>query len=447
MYLLCNFRLDFPNLRGIVVVAAMLDDNTQSLRYCLYARKSTEQDERQAMSIDSQIKEMMAMAQRDGLQVIAIKQESYSAKLSAKRPIFNELINDIREDKFDAILTWAPDRLSRNAGDLGSLVDLMDAGKLQKIRTFGQSFSNTPNEKFLLMILCSQAKLENDNRGINVKRGIRAKCEMGWRPCMPPLGYFTRAASGKGKDVIVDEERAPYIVGMFEMSANGKSGRHIRQWLIDNNIRTRGNKQIPLSMIYRMLKSPFYYGEFEYPKNSGNWYKGQHTPLIKKELFDRVQESLIVPQKTKWGSKEFPYKQFLKCYSCGSSIVGEEKIKTRKDGSRKRFVYYHCSRQVNYDCKEPFAHEDDIVQGLSILCNKLITDTSRLEPGIKVAMDKFVGMIRSTGGDVSTPVGAYIKYVLNEGSTFEKTRLIRNIDAKLLLHNRLLINDRRIVGP
>jgi len=60
----------------------------------------------------------------------------------------------------------------------------MDQGKLKTIRTFSQSFSNNPNEKFLLMILCSQAKLENDNRGINVKRGLRAKCEAGWRPNM-----------------------------------------------------------------------------------------------------------------------------------------------------------------------------------------------------------------------------------------------------------------------
>jgi site-specific DNA recombinase len=156
------------------------------VKYCLYARKSSEQDERQAMSIDSQLKEMLALAKRDGLNIIETKHESYSAKESGKRPIFNELLEDLRAGKFNGVLTWAPDRLSRNAGDLGSLVDLMDSNKLHQIRTFGQSFSNTPNEKFLLMILCSQAKLENDNRGVNVKRGIRAKCELGWRPCMPP---------------------------------------------------------------------------------------------------------------------------------------------------------------------------------------------------------------------------------------------------------------------
>lgn len=164
-----------------------------TVEYCLYARKSSEDDERQAMSIDSQIKEMNEMAVREGYFIKEVRRESYSAKMSGQRPVFSQLLTDIRTGMFTGILTWAPDRLSRNAGDLGMLVDLMDEGKLQQIKTFSQSFANNPNEKFLLMILCSQAKLENDNRGINVKRGIRAKCGMGWRPGMPPIGYYNRA--------------------------------------------------------------------------------------------------------------------------------------------------------------------------------------------------------------------------------------------------------------
>ncbi len=266
-----------------------------AIKYCLYARKSSEQDERQAMSIDSQLKEMAELAQREGLQVVQTKQESHSAKQSGQRPVFVQILSEIRNGEYNGILTWAPDRLSRNAGDLGSLVDLMDAGKLARIKTHSQEFSNNPNEKFLLMILCSQAKLENDNRAINVKRGIRAKCEMGWRPCMPPLGYFTRAATGKERDVIVDEMRAPYIRQMFEMSAAGKSGRHICRWLEDNGIKTRKDRHISLSMVYKILNNPFYYGEFEYPKKSGNWYRGNHTALITKKLFKCVQEQLKAP--------------------------------------------------------------------------------------------------------------------------------------------------------
>ncbi len=151
------------------VVAAMLDNNTQTLTYCLYARKSSESDERQAMSIDSQLAEMRSMAELQALNVVCELQESHSAKDSGQRPVYNRLLQGIRDGEYNAILIWAPDRLSRNAGDLGAVVDLMDQGLLLHIRTYSQTFTNNPNEKFLLMILCSQAKLENDNKSINVK--------------------------------------------------------------------------------------------------------------------------------------------------------------------------------------------------------------------------------------------------------------------------------------
>lgn len=88
------------------------------------------------------------------------RKESHSAKESGQRPVYNQLIVDIRKGMFNGILTWAPDRLTRNAGNLGSIVDLMDSKHLFEIRTHGQIFTNSPNEKFLLMILGSQAKLE-----------------------------------------------------------------------------------------------------------------------------------------------------------------------------------------------------------------------------------------------------------------------------------------------
>lgn len=147
-----------------------------TLKYCLYARKSTESEEMQVLSIDSQIKEMLQMAERDNLEIVEIRKESHSAKEAGTRPVFNELVADIQGGKFNAILTWAPDRISRNAGDLGRIVDLMDSGTLHEIRTYGQKFTNNPNEKFLLMILGSQAKLENDNKVQNVKRGMRTNC-------------------------------------------------------------------------------------------------------------------------------------------------------------------------------------------------------------------------------------------------------------------------------
>lgn len=87
------------------------------LKYCLYARKSSESDERQAISIDSQLNEMRALAENEGLNIVCELQESHSAKESGQRPVYNQLLNGLRGDEYNAVLTWAPDRLSRNAGD------------------------------------------------------------------------------------------------------------------------------------------------------------------------------------------------------------------------------------------------------------------------------------------------------------------------------------------
>jgi site-specific DNA recombinase len=334
------------------------------------------------MSIDSQIKEMKTLAEKENLLIRDTLTESYSAKTSGC-PVFSRMIEDIRVGVFNSILTWAPDRLSRNAGDLGTLVDLMDSKKLLSIKTNSQVFTNSPNEKFLLMILCSQAKLENDNRGLNVKRGIRAKCEMGWRPCMPPLGYYNRSFGGI-KDIVVDPQRGPVVKEMFYRAAYlGQSGRKLKRWLESKNFRTRSGKSPQVSLILAMLKNPFYYGEFEYPQGSGKWYKGSHEPLIGKEVFDKVQDSRGGSRKTKWGSKNFAYKNILKCGNCGANIVAEDKFKKLKDGSFSHHIYYHCSKTLDNGCGKHYIREKDLEEKLAKFISNIDLNKIKISPGLE----------------------------------------------------------------
>jgi len=337
-----------------------------NMEYCLYARKSSESDERQAMSIESQIDEMLALAKRDNLKIKEIKKESHSAKSSGTRPIFTELLHEIRSKKFNGILSWAPDRLSRNAGDLGSVVDLMDQGKLVKIQTYSQSFSNSPNEKFLLMILCSQAKLENDNKGVNVQRGMRAKCLMGWRPSVAPLGYLNQLGDGHTDELIIpDPERSSFVKQMFErMAHQGHSGRTIKLWLDRIQFETRNGKKLALSKVYATLKNPFYYGEFEFPVGSSTWYKEKHKPLITKELFDKTQIQLQIQPDKGYHNKLFPFKKIFKCGGCGGGITAEDKYRKLLNGRIVKHIYYHCGRSVDYECDEPYITEKDLIKQL-----------------------------------------------------------------------------------
>lgn len=129
--------------------------------------------------------------------------------------------------------------------------------------------------------------------------------------------------------------------------------------------------------------------------------------------------------------------------SCGASIVGEEKFKKRKDGGKNRHVYYHCSRQVKYDCTEKYVKEKDIVEGLIKISDQLITDLSSLEPGLQKAIDRYENMTRiyNPGSDKSEVISNYIKYVLINGTDFEKTRLVRNINVKLVLKGKKIAQD------
>lgn len=399
------------------------------------------------LSIDSQVKEMIQLAEREGLDILEIKRESHSAKTTGQRPIFNELLEDIRQGKFTGILTWAPDRISRNAGDLGAIVDLMDEKLLLDIRTYGQRFSNNPNEKFLLMILGSQAKLENDNRGINVKRGLRTRVEMGLWPGMAPLGYLNQKNMDKKCQVIVDPERAPIVKQMFEKVALERwSGRKIFHWLkFELNFKTRGNKSLTLSGIYRSLDSPFYYGMFEYPKNSGNWYQGKHKPIIDQELFEKAKEQLEREHRVR-KTKEFAFTKLMTCGYCGSGVSGEEKYKNLKDGTMARYIYYGCTRGKDKYCKNIYIREEELIKELLKIIDQVEIDKLGMRFKLEAEVErynKFQESVLGTEPNKNVPVKkievrTYAKYVLQEGSITEKRELLALLQSKLIYKDKTI---------
>jgi len=417
------------------------------MRYCLYARKSTESEERQVLSIDSQIKEMLLLADKEGLEVVTMKRESHSAKETGQRPVFNEIVEELRQEKFNGILTWAPDRISRNAGDLGKIVDLMDAGKLVEIRTYGQRFSNNPNEKFLLMILGSQAKLENDNRGINVKRGLRTRVEMGLWPGVAPVGYLNQKHMDKKCQVITDPDRAPIMKKIFEKMAEDKwSGRKIHQWLkFELNFKTVGNHNLALGNIYRVITNPFYYGVFEYPRKSGNWYQGKHEPIVSKELFEKANEQLkrdgIVRQ-----SREFAFTKLMICGLCESSISAEEKYKQLKDGTVAKYIYYGCGRSKDRHCKNTYMREEELTEQLIKMLDKVDLNATGVQMKFEEELRRFnkfqrgiLGSLKAKQAHENINLKTYAKYILREGTNEEKRELMGCLKSRIKMTNKVLV--------
>lgn len=353
------------------------------MNYIGYARKSSESEDRQILSIESQINELHHSAKKNNIPVSNIK-VLFEAK-SAKKPgreIFNQMIQLIEDDKAQGIICWHPDRLSRNSVDTGRLIYLFDQNKLQELVTPSQIFRNTPNDKFLLSLLCSQAKLDNDNKSINVKRGLRTKCEKGIFPAPSPIGYINDKNT---KTHQPDGERFDLTKQIFQKVLTDHK-TPIQMFKIVNDewkFKQRNGKGISRSAIYKMFTNPFYYGCFEYPIGSGKMYKGIHQPMITENDFWLIQEYLGKKGKAKPKTHQFAYTGLMKCGECGGTITCEEKYKHQKNGNIHHYIFYHCTKRVNKDCAQGSIEESKLNEQIDKIVNSIKIPASLHEWGMK----------------------------------------------------------------
>jgi DNA invertase Pin-like site-specific DNA recombinase len=194
----------------------MKDVHVTMLRYIIYVRKSQEARDRQALSLESQIRELQEYAKREGLIIVEIIQEAQSA-YKPGRPKFARALELCRNGVANAILVWKPDRISRNAQDGGAFIQAMDDGIIKELRTPFECFRAKDNR----MMLYIHFGMSNDySRQIsaNVKRGYRQKYERGEYCSQAPLGYLN-AKVGSSRNIIPDPNTAPLIKRLFEAYA------------------------------------------------------------------------------------------------------------------------------------------------------------------------------------------------------------------------------------
>ena len=188
-------------------------------KYFLYARKSTEDEERQVMSIEAQLVELAEYAKRENLEIIEKFVESKSAKKPG-REIFNEMIERIKESKDSlGLLAWHPDRLARNSVDGGQIIYLIDTGNLVSLCFPTFWFEPTPQGLFMLQVAFGQSKYYSDNLSENVKRGMRQKLRRGEWTGLAPLGYVNNP---KTRNIEPDPTKARVIAKAFEEFSQGR---------------------------------------------------------------------------------------------------------------------------------------------------------------------------------------------------------------------------------
>jgi site-specific DNA recombinase len=351
-------------------------------KFFLYARKSTDVEDKQVLSIEAQLDELRDYAKREGLEISAEYVEKQSAKVPG-RPIFNKMLDDI-EKLGGNILAWHPDRLARNSVDGGRIIYLLDTEKLASLKFPTFWCDSTSQGKFMLNMAFGQSKYYVDSLSENTKRGLRQKIRRGEYPSLAPIGYIN---DSRTKTVVIDQKSAPVIRKAFEMYSQGNQTLDtIGMFLAQNNLFAKNGKKIHRTRATFILSNPFYYGHFRY---SGEIYEGKHEPIVDKKLFDKVQEVMKERGRPRHKQKNEPqaYCGLLSCATCGMMITGEYRVKTQLNGTQHFYTYYHCTKKRrDMKCPEPCIRQESLDEQISSLLQKVSMPqdwaeylTSRLE--------------------------------------------------------------------
>ena len=340
----------------------------ETKRYFLYARKSREEEEAQALSIPAQLEELKILARKENLRLADVLIEAKTAK-EPGRLVFNDMLERIEAGEAQGILAWHPDRLARNAVDAGRIIHLLDRGKLVSLKFPAFWFQNDTQGLFMLNIAFGQSKLYSDNLSANVKRGLRQKVRRGEFPSLAPYGYLNDRAN---KTIVADRETAPIIGQAFELYAKGKySYEDIANFLAQNGIKTRFGNPLKRDRAKYILVNPFYTGLFRY---GGEIHEGIHEPLVSKKLFDRVQR--VVERRGHSHPQEphnFPFAGFIRCGECGMTISAEKHTKYYKGTDRTvTYVYYRCSKQSKTQkCFQSYVRQEKLLPQVNDIIQKV----------------------------------------------------------------------------
>ncbi len=325
------------------------------IKYIVYCRKSTDEKDRQVLSIEAQIAELKEFAKREKLHIVETLVESKTAK-EPGRLVFQQMMKLLESGKANAILSWHPDRLARNSVDGGQIIYLVDTGVITDLKFPSFWFENTPQGKFMLNIAFGQSKYYVDNLSENVKRGNRQKLRNGVWPNKAPLGYKNIV---ENKSIDIDPEEAKVVRKSFEMFADGKySFIHIARFMAEGGIVNASGKPLKIDQIKSMLQKKFYIGTMEF---SGEEFKASHSTFISKQLFERVQSNIQKFSRPRETNHDFAFSGLMRCGECGATITAEQHIKHYKRTNRTvKYIYYRCTKKIK-PCSQPYLEENKLI--------------------------------------------------------------------------------------
>ena len=339
-----------------------------SKRVAIYCRVSTIEQAEEGYSIDEQNVKIREYCEREGHEIYNLYEDrGISGKNITNRPGIKQLLEDATKNKFDLVVVWKLNRISRKLLDILNIVDLLNKHNIA-FRSLTENFeTETPSGKLQLNIMGAIGEFERETIAENVKMGLLARAREGRWNGGVVLGYDLVELPNEGKKrkntrLEINEKEANTVRRIFELYSQGHGYKAVVNRINKEGHKTKRNGEFAVSTVKEILQNPVYIGKIRYNVRQ-DWSKkrrnninanpilsdGIHEPIVDVETWNKVQ--VILKERSKKHNKvydcEFPLTGILKCPVCGAGMTISRSTSKRKDGTRRVNEYYSCGNWKN----------------------------------------------------------------------------------------------------
>ncbi len=317
----------------------------KKVRCAIYTRKSSEEGlEQDFNSLDAQREACEAYIKSQMHEGWILLEKQYNdggySGGTMERPAFKELLKDIESDKIDIVVVYKVDRLTRSLMDFSKIIDVFDRHETSFVSITQQFNTTTSMGRLTLNILLSFAQFEREVTGERIRDKIAASKKKGmWMGGKVPLGYIK-----EDKKLVIHKEDAKRVQMIFDKYLELKSVPKLMQYLKENEIKTRTDKNFSKGQLYHLLANKVYIGKITHKDKV---YVGEHKAIISNEIFEKVQKLLYENKVDKTCGTKCSSNSLL------AGLIFDDKnnlmTPSHSNSHNRRYRYYVSTALKNYN--------------------------------------------------------------------------------------------------
>jgi len=312
--------------------------NKKQFKNCaIYTRVSTDiQAEKEFSSCEAQEEKIRAFVKsQDNWQVFKVYTDAGYTGANTNRPALQELLENIKQRKIDAILSYKIDRLTRSPKDFYQLIEFFEQYGVDFISITERFDTSTPAGRLLRNIMLTFAQFERELTSERTRDKLLERAKKGfWHGGVTPYGY-----KRENKKLVINQKEAEIIRLIFDTYLEAGSITEVYDFLKEKNIKNRQGNLFRKPAIAFLLRNIVYAGKVKF---ADQIYQGIHQPIISEELFELAQKIHKKIKRKFRVYRDFLFGGLINCKECGYKMSACFTNKWR-EGKMKRYYYYRCT--------------------------------------------------------------------------------------------------------